>query len=1254
MATKSAAAPQTAPLATGLWGWKLGLLLLLVLLVAAGVGWLIWRRRARAAKAPTTASLGALSAVWQRFLRGLPLSARPQVPHFPWVVTLGEAGAGKSQLIDAKVDWKAQAGQFFPSYTADPVLQLYLGSRVVVHELSAPLLQSSSATTQAALQRLWQPLCEVRPPLAVVVVSLRSLEYATVEQIEQQAQCLRGKLKLLSELCSRPVRVRVVLTHAEHIAGLIELGRFLRQNQVPLEVDLTRLGPAYDDLARALQRYKKYLPLALVSLPTASYRSLVACLTGLAEPMTKPVALLRTLGEPGSTDAQPVLERLYFSDVGAELLRANPFVAEGGPPPPRLSLGVRDPATFWRALLRPLNLAALRRHLVVCTVLLAVWLGLCTLVYTHHRRVVQQAHTAVATLSEAVGRAEGSLNPPLLSTAVKLAAEDAGRRLQQLQQSESRWPLLPSVLEAEKQRARDDFTAALRRGYWLPLLNQHHDLKHVTYTLAVLYGGPQGTLGALVRAQLLDFSAVLGVSDRIVADYLKFNDPATLEALPSALQPVPVPASALASDVQPWQVYFRRLKEVMDSGALTATDLARLRTAAEPLLGVLQQISDNQLAGTIVRTLSEETKLDVPRLLGRSLDILLPPAWLLEGQAPLRATLQMVRDGSIETVAADKLSLSQFMAVLNAKPEAGKPTTGPIYQFTVGTQPFSFNQARWLELLRDSRRRNLLGSIPGAGAQRKPGGARRSHHRSGHGRSGRKAQQPSAAPDPEPAIGLPTRHPASVGTSPATLSSVYCRAAFERDIKPSLLAFDKTLAEGNLTPAQQTALQSYVTKQTRSYAKRYRESLMAFYLSYQLRGSSPATVRAALQEMNQPASSFVEHLRTVADNANLGDLSTPYLFPLAENLAPFQPIVKLMTLKDGAYPELEKYRTTLLQLAEQLDGGAAPARGVLGSAPAAAASAPTAAASAPAAAAVDPALTAVLSGFGRVALAMLLQLDSSPLKQIEPWLDTVGLPADMRPPFLSPMQRVLQVGTPEIERVLTEQWQLEVGRSLTPLYSRFPFLRTATTETELAALQPLHPKDGALWRFVQRYVSPFCSENPDGTRVAKPMAAGPFNLPPDMLSTLNRVARLSRALWNDQGERQPLLLRIKPLPLPVVGTADYVVTQSSLLAGKAAVSGFNQMPVESTFALTWWNQENAAVGIDVSRASDSKKWHYSVAQSDTIWSFYRLLTKAKLSATSVATWSVAADQLGAPVVVSFAFGEDPWALFDLQTPRAQK
>ena len=106
--------------------------------------------------------------------------------------------AGKSCLIDTYTDWQGLARQFYPSYTTDPQLQIYLGSKVIVQEIPSALFNDTSEPARAALLRLWRACFRKKKPTVVVVINGAALNTDSPESLKKQAQTIRGKINILS------------------------------------------------------------------------------------------------------------------------------------------------------------------------------------------------------------------------------------------------------------------------------------------------------------------------------------------------------------------------------------------------------------------------------------------------------------------------------------------------------------------------------------------------------------------------------------------------------------------------------------------------------------------------------------------------------------------------------------------------------------------------------------------------------------------------------------------------------------------------------------------------------------------------------------------------------------------------------------------------------------------------------------------------------------------------------------------------
>ena len=1272
----SAAAEGGATMPRAVW---IVLAVLAVIFVVAAVLLVVHFLRLRRAEAPTRIGRSAglmlnkrsLVPIWKRFLRDLPRSARPLVQRYPWVVVLGDPGAGKSYLINAKSDWQSLASQFLPSYTEDMRLQVYLGRRAVVHELAGPLVLSNETGTEEALRALWQPLCRVQPPLVLLVVNLKSLQRATPEQLRTLATRMRGKMGLLSELSHAPLPVRLCITHMEYSIGSEELARFLRDSHIPFTLDLRDLDGRPEQAAQLgtlVQSFEQYVSVALTTLPSSTFARIVKFLKDAPEVLAKPAEFLAALLDPSGLLPAPSIERVYFTQAKTDLQIANPFLTGSARDLPRLTPELRRRGSGWLGLLPPLSalgsLGAVLRtpHALVCAALLLIALVFFGVVYSRHGERVEQADTASRALETAVQRARDSLNPTWESTAVRSAAQLAGERLRALRASESRWPLLRRALTTEKETARTRYLAAVRQGYFAPLLNVYGAppvpaVDKLLYTMASLHAGPDNSLGELVRERAPLWSASLGMPELVLRDYAALADSTC--AGPGAPEPhiTAPPGSSPLSDPAPWQRFLSHLQAVLPPQKgdtepsprieLTRAELSRLKAEAAPLLAAVELLERSRSLTPIARTLSEECRIDVMRLLGPSARALLPAPFLESNLAPLGGVLRMVSGSSLDGPSGSRVSISELLAAIDTRKNSKQPSA-ITYDVLLQQTPYHFSEQQWLDVLAEARRRQVLRSVTGSPRTRKTDADdgerphRRRHHRSKKEKKEKKSDDgDDKARDKE----KKDKDDGPRFTAQSFLNgppAPYNKVSFDKDVRPGLVEADKTISAAQLSPKEQERLLAHISDESNRYAKRYRETLLAFHNSFALRGDSLPALRASLAEVTRGDGAFTTHLRTVADNADIPGLDGPYMLPLAGVLLPFRPIVKLMTPKDGALPDLDAYRAIIAQMATGLYGGKTAA--ALGAA------APAGSGSG--------SLTDSLSEAGRTALSILTEQPDSPLVSVEKWLDKAAIPLELRPPFLLPVQRMFKSGVSEIERALEARWKTLQAQSVAPLYGKFPFDRGAREDVALAALDAIRPKDGALWQAVQRDLSPFLLQSDGGTFSARRLAAAGVSLPPGMLATLNQLGKLSRMLWDKDGARQALTVRVRPLPFPTLSSGP-AVTRAFLSVGRAVVEAHNEMPADRSLAVTWWAQENASVGCDLSVADSQTKQHRSLDETRSAWSFFRLLTRARLSADGsaqapqVATWALPpASGDGDKVDIRFGFAEDPWAPFS--PPAAEK
>ena len=267
--------------------------LALFFLVLIGLGVVLVARllrKSRPAERPSQAGPNQVTrrrllSIWQRFLEPLPPSVRVALFDYDHFLVFGDPGVGKSALVSRRVDWQSQASQFLPSHTADPLLQLYLGSRTVVQEISSTLLQSASREAHDGFRKLWKTsLPSAQIPTVVIVLKVSVLSTASPDVLRQQAKLIRGKINLLTEQYGAPIPTRLCLTNMERVSGYSEFARFLHKNKLPLILDAS--GDAQSTLGMALQGYEKHLPRALTTMPVGPFEASIVILHSAEELMT--------------------------------------------------------------------------------------------------------------------------------------------------------------------------------------------------------------------------------------------------------------------------------------------------------------------------------------------------------------------------------------------------------------------------------------------------------------------------------------------------------------------------------------------------------------------------------------------------------------------------------------------------------------------------------------------------------------------------------------------------------------------------------------------------------------------------------------------------------------------------------------------------------------------------------------------------------------------------------------------------------
>ncbi|HEX2572914.1 MAG TPA: type VI secretion protein IcmF/TssM N-terminal domain-containing protein [Polyangia bacterium] len=1192
---------------------------LLVLAVVLLVRW--WRARKKkgpgAADTPQAPALprDRLARVREEFLRGLP----PAAAEYPTAIVLGEIGTGKSHLIDSHVDWRGQANQLLPSVLRDPLIQLYLGERLVAQELAAPVLRDTTPEMGRALTALWAPLGSQRPIVLVCIDARQLGDPAAEADLREFGQLVRGKLHLLSQMRREPVAVRLCLTHMDLIEGYGEFVRLLRAQGEEPSLDLTRPAPSSTastspgppQLADWLAPYEAYLALGLTTLSPEAFARLVAFYTHGGALLGALTPLLDALMAEESLVERPRLERLYFSALAHDEQPGTPFAVD-------------------RAALASDQAARLRRLRLRCLALAAAWTLLLGGLYVYHRIRIAQAGQIVAAFQRAVEVAplKSGSTAPLSGREAARAEEEAGAALTDLRRSESFWPLLPTSYVAEKQDLRHRLTGSIRQLYLLPLFQKSRDTSRLLHALALLYASRGSELASLILPDRSAWARRLQIPDPSVSDYIDNSDQpwdGSVE-MPSRDGGV----NAALATLDPWIHFLQDLERAAATPDLTPQDLQRLQQEAAPLAAALDELRPYHESTALVDLLVRNRWLN--------LDALFPPpapsspgagsndvrAWIDAHFTTLDGLLGLVQQTSLALPPVSSLGLRTFMSRVPALAMVTR-TADTTYQ--IEPRPglrFTFSTKAWWDLIESARTRLLLAAY--TNVPRSSGGLF-------FGPDARYSDLPRGTTGRGATVSVP---------------GLYTRAAVEGDVVPALTPLDQQLAALALPEDDRTQFDTFVADEVDRYAGDYHDRLGNYYGSFTFDARSVDALRQGLSSLRAPSSWMVSFLKTVADNAAPMLGTSTYVEPLQDELGTFQPLVTLLQPSKGSYPQLDPY-LALVGMLDAALGGTLPE----GSAASPQGGLP---------------LAAELQPVGQVALDMLLGTKASLLAAVQQWAAGAGLDQGLSRPFLLPFQRAYELGLGNIESTVASDWQ-SLQPQVTAALGRFPFRRTATDTLSPAEFESLFGPQGRFWQFFTRSVAPLCIQR-DGLWVMRSAPYRAPQLPAGLLDLANALSRTRSALWDDKGMPKPLIYNVKPLPLPTIpadGTQAATLAYLRVGAGDGAttVYSFNQTPAWQPLQVSWDQLEAASVGLQLSPIGRGGKGQVGQSQypalevNDAAWNFHRLLTRGKLSSQLVASWTLSPDAAsgaagGQAQTVLFTFDSDPWTPFQVSAPASPR
>jgi hypothetical protein len=1179
-----------------------------------------------------------LTGIWKEFLKAIPWSIRPNIMTYEHFIVFGQAGSGKSTLIDRYTDWQGHARQFYPSFTANPLLQIYLGSKVLVQEIPASLLDDTSEAARRALLKLWKPLFRRRKPTVVIALNAMELspdEPGHLESLRQKAQMIRGKINLLGQICKKPIPVRLVLTHLDQFEGFLEFSRFLAQGNIPLKLEWPSAGGDRDrsgspgtpvegqrqdptartdryDLSGCLDPCEEHLTRALISLPADQYLRAMTFLCQAPRVFQDLSLFVRSLQEADPLSLEPEITGFYLTSQAEENLPVlNPFA-------PLLTaeeISKIDPHRRHRLAAAAIGLAGLlffgAAYFHGRSLIVERQRGLDRVETDPPARYDQRMHELLPAVY-ADQHPVTKVLPDFFSSRNREITHRSMENIRELY-------LLPELDRLATEMAAKPQTPT---GAVITIHGFEHYYKgsihaaqdRAVYLLALIYATRDNDLGQLIQQNPTSWSKILNLPRTMIEDYVHNNVSSSDVSLAGKKLSFRQSHGAV-DDPNRWMAYFREIRRFCQQPFMSRMEFEKLQKDTEQFLGVIQQMELYDLTVRLAKLLKKEVPPDI------HLDMIVIQESELRQEA-IKNSLNFIKNSSMnypETAPGSGLAglLENLKVMLSYKdPQAEKDWT---FRFSLGGEDFSLSAGQWKDLINRSRINAFLRDFVNQ-----------------HQRQDGLLFFPSDQ-EFDDLIMNPSNDGRFLFIGSARVDGRFTRDAVEKRVRPILSELPALIESLPIDPQGKKHVTNFLLKEVDIYGRRYAQSYRRYYTEFDIKAGSPGALRFVLSQMVLPSSPLREVLVSIQDNIRIDPGTNEYMQIFSRHLSEFDFIKRLMGEQKGTFPELDRYKALMEQMLADIQEqqGQGEKRDKEES---------------------HALLKNRLSPLGRIAFAILDQEKDSYVNLVKRWLESVAVPRPWQDIFLAPVWQAYFLGMAEIESDIAKTWEELRQADIQPLQHKFPFLPASGEDVSIEELRNATHPAGHFRRSFQALLLPYCGE--EGQRWRK--RSSPYNvlkLPETMLPTLNAIEQLGDALWDRDGKEKFLEFMVRPAPLPLMPPREPLAALSYLYVGDSAVFGFNQKPSWKRIRCSWKDPSSAAVGIEFAGRSRSARIKRTIEVPPSYWSFYRLLQKAKQPAAfdrnrniSTVQWTImspAGNGEGVSLDIAFDIKGDPWSVFKL-------